>query len=699
VATEFRTDGEWKDIIHRIRITAFELGMLLNEKRTDTIVIPDRGFDVNADACEFLTSVLLTSPAGPQESSSIDDCGDAQVQSSVDETGDFDGYFSGDTHPDSLAASVPLIAGVSTNFSSTIETLNTPITHSTPMSSTEYGNFRNTRPSMPTQQGPAMVDYPRADTRMSNDSSQAFEPLVTSHEKVCFWCVKEGTSNDGTPTTEPNLGSFESGEFHNQSTNNAPAPESRNLDIQKMTSVDVNLEGSNNLHQIGELPGLCRVDDLPPLLYRWSNTSSQGINTDTVLVAGWFSADYRDVGPPSQMSEIDFLNVFAAHVTRVQVPTPFISAFARPLSPIHRGLRNRAGAKLSVIDPRRLPTPVFNAQPLAQVTGTTVARWKGYGEFAIWGYVPSEAIICTFDIASLEGIASRDLEIQQFLQLPLIEAEETCHRRLRRDLRRNLQTCSYEENCLVLRRLADKLDIPEQYQVDFATDVHRAWTMDLGDTYRGRDEPDANYAEILPAPVPAMSGETHEDPQRVVRCSSKSTASYVPPKSDDGSCSESTSEEVDNLSQSPEAPCPRRDTPSPAFSVVSDGDDSVQVNIPRSRALEVEMLEVAIPPTPPSTSRYFARLANVNVNVGSAIPPLNLSRLSLSNSSNDDRYLSETAEWPSDDETLAGNDTPARSRYFDLHGNERENGGSQVSRFTIQGRNPFVPGEDDVAGL
>ena len=86
VATAFRTDGEWKDIIHRIRMTAFELGILLNEKRFDTIAVPDDKFDVNKDPCEFLTSVLLSSSPTTQHPSSMKGSVDTGPEISTEDT-------------------------------------------------------------------------------------------------------------------------------------------------------------------------------------------------------------------------------------------------------------------------------------------------------------------------------------------------------------------------------------------------------------------------------------------------------------------------------------------------------------------------------------------------------------------------------------------------------------------------------------
>lgn len=647
VVTDFRTDGEWKEIIHLIRLTAFELGILLNEKLSDTTGIPDGEFDVDKGAREFLTSVLLTWPARPRDTGSVDDRTDACVHSSMETTGNFHGHLSRDAYLDSSTVSASLIDGFSSNASPSVcvlspETPTTDVNRLTPRSR-------------------ATADSALVDCRIPSDSDQNSEPLVTSHGKVCIWCEMEGVElQHGTPTEEPYVHVGEKSEPFNQWINELAVPAGP-LDIQLPGPFDGNIEGLDDPRQPWELPGLCRVESLPPLLYRWSNINSQGVNSETVFIAGWFTDTYPDVGSPRQMSETDFLSVFAAHVTRVQVPTPFISAFSRPLAPIHRALRNRENARIAVIDPRRISMPVFHAQPLAEVTQTTVPRWKGFGEYAIWGYVPSKAIITTFEVTGLEEITSWDHGIQQFLQLDLIQEQETCHRGLRRELRANIRDCSYESCCSMLRRLAFYLGVPEEYQEHFSKGIYEAWSMDFGPAYQDQEGSDD------PATSPALisSDEVHspkEVPQRVLCCNSASTASYVPPQSDDGSCSESTSEEGDDLSQSPEAPCPRRDTPSPAFSVDHDTDDSVELNFPRPRAREVEMLEVAVPPTTPSTSRYFAHSGNINFN--SAKPPLDLRGLALSNSLNDDSYLSEAAEWPSESETLAGNDTPTMSRFW-----------------------------------
>jgi hypothetical protein len=370
------------------------------------------------------------------------------------------------------------------------------------------------------------------------------------------------------------------------------------------------------------------------------------------------------------------------------------------LAPIHRALRKGENANVSVIDPRRIQTPVFHAQPLAQITDTTVDRWKGYGEFTVWGCISKEAIITTFEIGTLEKHAARDLEIHEFLQLSKIQSQETCHRGLRRELRMNLLGKSYQDSLSMLKRLAQRLGVPEHYHEYFATDIYNAWTMDLGDTHRdeglSEDNPMHQASHHLPEPaMPSEDALMHPEAHRVRRGHSESTLSYVPPESDDGSCSESTSEEEDSKFQSPEAPCPRRDTPSPGFSVRSD-TDSIDVPPPRRvhalRPTDVEMVEVAVPSTPTVTSRFFGGSDNVMP----PTPSLSFGTLSLATPLNDDNYFSGEADWPSEGETmaLAADDTPTKSRYFSKNVKGKSTVKRTVSRPDFQKQGAIAISDD-----
>lgn len=186
------------------------------------------------------------------------------------------------------------------------------------------------------------------------------------------------------------------------------------------------------------LPGLCTAKDLPPILYRWSNVHSQGINHRTSIVAGLFANPGVIPYPSTELTGHSFLGFFKAHVTKALVKTPFISAFQSPLAPIHRGLRNGEDARVSIIDTSKLNTDVFKAFPLVELTHTALINWKGYGEFLIWHEVPATAIACTFTLSQLEEIASTHWDIGQFLQLSRIRACRHCTRFLYSDLAVNM---------------------------------------------------------------------------------------------------------------------------------------------------------------------------------------------------------------------------------------------------------------------
>lgn len=648
IDTEFRTDREWRDIIHRIRLTAFELGLLLQEKLFDTIHIPNDDFDVNDHTDEYLGSVLLANHAQEQHSS-----GDGVV---TDEPS------AGESSSQSPQSPSSVVMG-------------TPMTDATPISIED----ERTAPDI---QFPVMDSPPPLGTHTIDDSSEDFDPLVTSHGKACFWCVREGVRLEDDAPTVPSITVDESLHDHDQGINE----DSPGLDAENVALADL------NNHDSSDLPGLCGVDDLPPLLYRWFNTNSQGINSETIFVAGCFTRTYPDIISPRHISKEEFLDTFESHVRRVHIPTPFISVFSRQLAPIHRALRNRNNAKISVIDPRKIQNSVFHAQLLARTTRTEVDRWKGYGEFAVWGCIPSEAIISTFDITTLEDIASRDPEIREFLQLSLIKEQALCDVRLYRQLRANLETYKYEDCYSLLERLARELGVPREFYESFAMGMYEAWTRDLGRLHREREDL-LHPPSVSPEPPISNQGNAPDmdgAEQRFTRSISESETSYVPATSDDGSCSESSSDEEDTMSQSPEAICPRRDTASPEFSVASDTDDSVELNFrPHSLAATnyVEMLEVAVLPTPPSTSRYFHHSSNVSLTV----PPLTLGTLNLSTTLNDGLDFDDEPEWPSEGETFDGNNTPTRSRYF------KHNGGYMHSpRPSHQEQNPFVLSDDEM---
>ncbi|KAF7715065.1 Uncharacterized protein PECH_003535 [Penicillium ucsense] len=514
---------------------------------------------------------------------------------------------------------------------------------------------------------------PASEPSGTNRTHEPFEPLVTSHGKVCFWCAKENATDcafvipdpssdeDGqaTPITQTGVG-FEL--QNDQETQITPATPCQAFEQTENCPDDI-----PHIMEIPGIPGLCGLGDTPKppeLLYRWSNNDSQGINTGNLLVAGLFVKNYPQIPSPYQCSIDEFLRLFKVHVTRKKVPTPFISAFARPIAPLHRALRNGHQAKITLIDTCIMPSLqgyVLSAQPLAQITDTIVDRWKGYGEYAIWGSIPREAIVTTFSLADIEKIARDDPEVRQFLQLDLIRGEATCHRGLRRKLRENLRSLRIEDNRPALRRLAWHLDVPEEWHEVFTQDMHDAWTMDLGgnnQVLEGEGDLPMVQDEAWPGPL----GQAFMNAVRGFRESSETTISYVPPLSDGGSPSEPTSEEHESPSQSPIGANRRRDTPSSTYSMNSDSDDSFTLLAAQNalRTTDADIAELSAPRSPDQTSRYFDqpdRFASITHSPGSDM-------LGLPTQVPLDHDPTEASDWPSDGEIHFGNDTPSKCHYL-----------------------------------
>ena len=172
------------------------------------------------------------------------------------------------------------------------------------------------------------------------DFSEYDEPSVSSRICVgekCLWCHMEGVFSKAS---EPQVMTAIPKHQDSWLTDHLKQPEQR----------------GTNIWSAG-------AKDIPPLLYRFSNIDSAGINSKQLIVAGLFASD-ADVKPPDEFSSDEFKNHVTNHVRINRVLTPFISTFMTPLSPIYRALKAREGAIVTIIDATKLQTPVYSAKTL-----------------------------------------------------------------------------------------------------------------------------------------------------------------------------------------------------------------------------------------------------------------------------------------------------------------------------------------------
>ncbi|KAJ5536263.1 hypothetical protein N7513_009449 [Penicillium frequentans] len=393
------------------------------------------------------------------------------------------------------------------------------------------------------------------------------ESLVSSNGKLCFWCHKEGivcSEDERQPSDVLQLDTIPG---------NGYLPGTHSPEI--IQEYEPPTHDEPTLDENERLPGACSAENLPPLLFRWSNADSQGVNSKTGYCAGLFAkADSTSIDL-AQLTQKQYLGFFKNHVTKAKVSSPFISTFTLPLSPVHRALHHQKGAIIAIIDTSKLKTMVVKANILVPLTQTETKRWKGYGEYLIWREIPEAAIACVFTIKNFELIANGCPLIKEFLQLELIRSRTFSGMYLYCELARRLKNTTNHH--LILERLATSLNVPAEYTALVINRFEVAWMRAFGDNLNfelAEDRPFDDAMEIENDIEMTNEGlwTRHRFEYKGEEQSGAST--YAPSRTDLDHSSESEEQpQEENGSASPEALARRRDTPSPPFSTRDSPDD------------------------------------------------------------------------------------------------------------------------------
>ncbi|KAF7159374.1 hypothetical protein CNMCM5623_004688 [Aspergillus felis] len=258
-----------------------------------------------------------------------------------------------------------------------------------------------------------------------NKQSSSLQPLTKHGGKVCWWCLDQGDD-----AAEPN--SFSTS----------------------------------------------RSDYLPPLLYRWSNADSQGTNTPKRYIAGLFTDS--DVSPflPEDIAPEIFNNYVLNHVSIASRPSPFISTFQSILAPIHRAMWGKEGARVSIIDTRKLTGPLYFAKALVQQNKIRIPGYSGVGEYLIWGEIQTPAIICSFKITTLIQIAQKHEDISRILQLDRIASYKRVRGKLRTVLSKETGSMNLDHASGVsLGKLLHLINVPQEYYQMVGEGILRSWQL------------------------------------------------------------------------------------------------------------------------------------------------------------------------------------------------------------------------------
>ncbi|EYE94837.1 uncharacterized protein EURHEDRAFT_479335, partial [Aspergillus ruber CBS 135680] len=214
--------------------------------------------------------------------------------------------------------------------------------------------------------------------------------------------------------------------------------------------------------------------DIPPIYYRWANVDSQGVNTKSLIISGLFSNSDQDFFGPDEIPQEAFEQYVIKHVSTEKFLSPFISTFQSLLAPVHRAIRAGEGAAVTLIDTSKLETKVYSAKSLVWDLGIKIKGYRGFGEYLVWGKVPTPAIICTLKISTLVSIAEEDTGIGEILQLNRIKSFKRNRNELQTALSRGPGRVDGSSG-LVVGRLLRKLNVPDPYLEAVAVNISYSW--------------------------------------------------------------------------------------------------------------------------------------------------------------------------------------------------------------------------------
>jgi hypothetical protein len=334
-----------------------------------------------------------------------------------------------------------------------------------------------------------------------------------------------------------------------------------------------------------------------------------------MFLAGLFT-DELNYFAPDDIDAHEFEQHVLNHTRTTKVPTPFISTYRSMLAPMHRAIKNKEGAIISIIDSKKLQSQVFSAKQFVRKVGLKIRGYNGAGEYLIWGKVHSKAIICSFKISSLLQIARENPRFESLLQLEVIEAHEKASRSLHRALAKGPEKLDQQSGFLI-GELLSLLSVPQQYCHLVGQGIVFSWRMNREEgswqdfaegVNSGFSSPSVNQGSSSPASLPVLSDAVNPDVLESFESSDEETVT-------DGETSSSVGQESDD-DEVNDRPCPvglstRATTPYSIEFFDADIGSWVRQEDPASEAImlddfEVEPLDIVMTNALPSS------LPNIN---------------------------------------------------------------------------------------
>ncbi|OJJ72907.1 hypothetical protein ASPBRDRAFT_206747 [Aspergillus brasiliensis CBS 101740] len=290
------------------------------------------------------------------------------------------------------------------------------------------------------------------------------------------------------------------------------------------------------------------TDEVPPVIYRWSNIDSQGVNSKTLIMAGLF-ADGRQFFTPGDIPQEKFNDYFSRHVHIEKTPSPFISTFCSMLAPVHRALWNKEGAIISIINTQKLDTEIYSAGRLFREQNLRIRGYDGRGEFLVWGKIPPAAIICAVKISTIQQLADKYLDIGEFLQLEKLASYKYNRKHLHSDLARGAGKLDRTSG-FAIGKFLYSINLPIEFSRKVSEGLFRSWRLKRQGTWESFYEGvDAGYGRSTPSTSVSEAGRPES-----VEISDDDSATECGSETEDENLSDS---ELEDISVSP--PCMGRE--------------------------------------------------------------------------------------------------------------------------------------------
>lgn len=257
-----------------------------------------------------------------------------------------------------------------------------------------------------------------------------------------------------------------------------------------------------------------RPNQVPNILWRFSNDASMGINHRSGYIAGAFVNDIGGIPTPEDRAQ-EFPTWLEIHVRPRRILSPFISTSTDPLVAVHRALTQDRNAFVSIIDSTQINSQtIFFMKDLMRQYNIYTPGYRGAKEYVIWGFICRSAVITSIRADELVQIANTHPDIGAALRLDIISASVNC----KSQLHNRLAEQTFESDFAVgktIGKFLRMIHLQPIFLEDVSLSLNTAWSFtvsdDTTDFLQGANQGfQDTTADLSPADMPENTFHSQE---------------------------------------------------------------------------------------------------------------------------------------------------------------------------------------------